>query len=243
MKPTHLIEEKVTSCRACWLGDANSGPVPYRGPDEPRIVVLGEAPGWEEDAKARPFVGPAGRHLKKLMKEAGLVEDLVGFLNVISCLPAKGEGVRAPKAPEIAACRPNLTFQLRVLKPEIVILAGNTALHQFRPELKITHVRGKAMVFDVGVGAFVAIPMLHPSALISAKSAKMNTDAVRDLKQAKWRLKHGWLERWHESCCVKDCEEGLEVYDVNGLGWCEGHRVFAREEMGMTKLDQQMELT
>ena len=92
------------------------------------LAVVGEAPGADEDRTGRPFVGRAGQLLDRLLTEAGLGRDRVAVLNTVKCRPP---GNRAPKAAELANCRPFLTAQLAVIRPRLVLALGSTAVGWF----------------------------------------------------------------------------------------------------------------
>jgi DNA polymerase len=222
-----LIDLKVKPCRNCWLGDAGHGPVPYSGPDSPQVVVIGEAPGPDEDALGEPFIGKAGRMMRQQLKEAQVRPEVTGFMNVVSCLPPGGsKPFRAPKAEEILACQGNFLFQLRVLKPEIVVLAGKYALEAFCPGWKITKERGRALCVNVGMGPIVAVPTFHPSAVL--RVSQLRGDFKQDLLQVKWRTKFNRWGRWPESCRL--CGKEVAVYSYMGAAYCERHRGWAHED-------------
>lgn len=218
-----VVQDKVRGCEKCWLHRAGNGPVPYRGPVPAPVVVVGEAPGDVEDRKGEPFVGKSGKLLMGLLKDAGIDPyKHVGYCNVVSCWPGKNKkGYRVPALDEQAACRGNLMMQLRMAGPEVVILAGGTALNAFRSDLKISKDRGRPMVLDeIGV---VAVPTYHPAA--AARVHHLKNSIAKDLRQARWRWKkddseYGW-GRWPEDCRL--CGGQVEVYDVNGIAWCGKH--------------------
>jgi len=130
--------------------------VPGEGPQDARVVVVGEAPGASEDRSGRPFVGNAGRLLDRLLEEAGLARDEVFITNVVKARPP---GNRDPKAAEVAHHRPWLEAQLALIDPELIVPLGRHALRHFAPDAQISKVHGTL----VGDRLF---PLYHPAAAL-----------------------------------------------------------------------------
>lgn len=118
------LESIVRACTRCPLHTERRNAVPGEGPENARILVVGEAPGRAEDEQGRPFVGPAGRLLNHLLELAGLRREDVYITNVVKCRPP---GNRDPKPEEIAACLPYLELQINLIKPLLVIAVGRIA--------------------------------------------------------------------------------------------------------------------
>jgi uracil-DNA glycosylase len=134
------------------------GDVPASG--RPRLVLVGEAPGAQEDDSGRPFVGRSGALLDQLLAEAGLDRAQAAVLNVVKCRPP---GNRTPKAPEVARCSGWLHRQLELLGPAAVVALGLSAAKWFLgPRVVLGQVRGRP--HDVGGRAVWAT--YHPSAAI-----------------------------------------------------------------------------
>jgi uracil-DNA glycosylase len=126
----------------------------------PRLAIVGEAPGAEEDAAGRPFVGRAGRLLDELMAEAGLDRRAIAVLNTLQCRPP---GNRTPKPAELARCHGWLDRKLELLDPPLVLALGRTAAAWFLGNsISLAGVRGR--VHEVGGRRVVAT--YHPSAAI-----------------------------------------------------------------------------
>jgi uracil-DNA glycosylase family 4 len=98
--------------------------VPGEGPSSSPVMLVGEAPGAQEDQTGRPFVGRAGRLLTMAMTEAGIDRSEVFITSVIKCRPPKN---RKPKKSEVEACLPYLEAQMELVKPRAVVLMGNVA--------------------------------------------------------------------------------------------------------------------
>lgn len=129
------------------------------GPEGARLLILGEAPGAAEDAAGRPFVGPAGRKLERLLAEIGLRRDEVYIANVVMCRPPSN---RAPASDEVAACGPYLGLRLAAIAPHVVIALGVTAARALLGgRAQLSDVRGRV---HLASGVRV-VPTFHPSAL------------------------------------------------------------------------------
>ena len=113
--------------------------MPGEGNPDARIVLVGEAPGANEDRVGRPFVGAAGKLLDKLLIEAGLAREDVFITNVLKARPP---GNRDPRADEVAHSWPWLEAQLAVIEPELIVPLGRHALARFDPAAKIADVHG-----------------------------------------------------------------------------------------------------
>jgi uracil-DNA glycosylase family 4 len=139
--------------------------VPGEGSAEARVVIVGEAPGAQEDRKGRPFVGNAGRLLDRLLEAAGLVRDDVFITNVVKARPP---GNRDPRADEVAHHLPWLEAQLNVIAPEVIVPLGRHALARFADDLKISEAHGHVVERD-GRRLF---PMYHPAAALHAQALR-----------------------------------------------------------------------
>ncbi|MCV2488449.1 uracil-DNA glycosylase [Geodermatophilus sp. YIM 151500] len=134
------------------------GDVPAVG--RPRLALVGEAPGAQEDLTGRPFVGRSGALLDQLLAEAGLDRAEAAVLNVVKCRPP---GNRTPKTPEVARCSGWLRRQLELLDPPVVVALGLSAARWFLgPRTVLADVRGQP--HEIGGRAVWAT--YHPSAAI-----------------------------------------------------------------------------
>ena len=133
--------------------------VPGEGHSEAAVVIVGEAPGANEDASGRPFVGAAGKLLDQLLGEAGLRREDVFITNVVKARPP---GNRDPRPAEIEHHRPWLSAQLDVIGPRLVVPLGRHALRHFAPDATIADVHGTVIERD-GRRLF---PWYHPAAAL-----------------------------------------------------------------------------
>lgn len=154
------------TCRACPLAAARSQVVLSRGNPRARLMLIGEAPGAQEDATGQPFVGRAGQLLDQLLSGAAIDPGHDCFIvNVVKCRPP---GNRKPTPVEMAACRPWLEQQIQLVDPPLVVLVGATALQALLGiKAGITSLRGQWHSSDSPVlRGRRLMPILHPSYLL-----------------------------------------------------------------------------
>lgn len=171
------LRDEALACRRCGLCATRTTVVFGEGARRPRLVVVGEAPGADEDASGRPFVGKAGQLLTRMLLAIGLSREDVYICNVLKCRPP---GNRAPAPEEVASCRPFLGEQLRLLSPELVLLLGNHATRAvLGTDRGITSLRGRLMPSPEG---YPTLPTFHPSYLLRNPAARR--DVWLDLQLA-----------------------------------------------------------
>jgi DNA polymerase len=173
------IASDVRSCTGCQLCDTRTNAVPGEGYSQPLVMVIGEAPGADEDASGRPFVGRAGQLLDKMLVSIGLSRENNCFIaNVIKCRPPAN---RDPQPQETAACGSFLKRQIRLLKPRFILCAGRIAAQTLlnTPE-SIGKLRGKFIDFQIDDKTIPFIATYHPSALLRNEDYKR--PAWEDLK-------------------------------------------------------------
>lgn len=171
------LDAQVSACRRCRLGEERTNAVFGEGSPRPRLVVVGEAPGAEEDRTGRPFVGRAGQLLDRMLAAIGLSRERdVYICNVLKCRPP---GNRAPRPDEAAACRPWLMAQLEALDPPLLLAVGSHAARLLlRTERGITALRGR---FHTTPEGRRVMPTFHPAYLLRNPGAKR--EAWEDLQQ------------------------------------------------------------
>lgn len=178
------LHAQCSSCTACpELAATRSRVVVGEVSAGARAVVLGEAPGAQEDLTGRPFVGRSGQLLDRLLSEAGLPRSDVHVLNTVKCRPP---GNRTPHRAETAACRTWLTAQLALLRPELVVALGLSATRWFLGPTALGPVRGRVHDVDVdGVGPVRVLPTWHPSgALRGGPAGEPLRQLTADLHEA-----------------------------------------------------------
>jgi DNA polymerase len=131
-------------------------------------MFVGEAPGYHEDQKGRPFVGQAGKLLEELLASIGLTREQVFIANVLKSRPPNN---RDPLPDEIAACRPYLWRQIEIIRPKVICTLGNhaTKLLSGSPE-GITRVHGRPQPFAIGGHEMSLYPIFHPAAALYTRA-------------------------------------------------------------------------
>lgn len=128
------LSEQIISCRRCELCNSRKNAVPGEGSPDAKIMLIGEAPGRQEDETGRPFVGAAGRLLDKALKDSSISREEVFITNVVKCRPPNN---RKPRGKEIDACREYLLKQIEIIKPKVIVTLGLTALQSFKKTSKL----------------------------------------------------------------------------------------------------------
>lgn len=154
------VREELDDCRRCELCEGRTNIVFGVGNPHARVMVIGEAPGKNEDLQGEPFVGAAGKFLNELLGEAGLTREEIYIANILKCRPPQN---RDPKVNEIEMCAPYLREQVRAIHPDYLVTLGNFATKFIlKTERGITDLRGNVLQ----AGRFSVIPMFHPAAAI-----------------------------------------------------------------------------
>ena len=166
IRPLEDIREEVLACRACSMCEGRTNIVFGEGNPHAQVMVIGEAPGKNEDLQGRPFVGAAGKFLDELLAAAGLKREDIFIANVLKCRPPSN---RNPKPEEIEACAKFLRQQTQSIDPAVIVTLGNFAT-QFilRTGVGITHLRGTVQ----RAGRFLVLPVFHPAAAIYDRSKR-----------------------------------------------------------------------
>ncbi len=155
------LRERALICTQCGLAETRTNVVFGVGDQSARLMIVGEAPGKNEDLQGEPFVGAAGRLLDELLADIDIARPEVYIANVLKCRPPAN---RDPRPDEIEACKPYLQDQIRMIGPEVVMTLGNFATKLLlRTETGITRLRGQR--YDWWLGATL-IPTFHPAAAL-----------------------------------------------------------------------------
>lgn len=154
------LQTEVAACRRCPLCDGRTQTVFGVGNPEARVLIVGEAPGKNEDLQGEPFVGAAGKYLNELLAIAGLTRDDVYIANVLKCRPPSN---RDPRPEEIQACTPFLREQTRTINPEFIVTLGNfSTKFILKTDVGITRLHGTLQK----AGRFKVFPIFHPAAAL-----------------------------------------------------------------------------
>lgn len=158
--PLDELRAQVAACHRCPLADGRTQTVFGVGSPEARVLIVGEAPGKNEDLRGEPFVGAAGKYLDELLAIAGLARGDVFIANVLKCRPP---GNRDPRPEEIELCTSFLREQTRTIDPEFIVTLGNfSTKFILKTEVGITRLHGTLQQ----AGRFKVFPIFHPAAAL-----------------------------------------------------------------------------
>lgn len=159
------IAAEIRVCTRCELHRTRTNSVPGEGPADARIMLIGEAPGWNEDQQGRPFVGAAGKFLEELLAAAALKRSDVFITNVVKSRPP---GNRDPLPDEIAACAPFLQRQIDTIDPDVIVTLGRFSMAKWFPGERISRIHGQPKKD----GKRLIVPMYHPAAALHQQALK-----------------------------------------------------------------------
>lgn len=158
--PLDILEQQAQACHACILGESRTNLVFGTGNPQARVLIVGEAPGKNEDLQGEPFVGAAGKYLNELLELADLRREDVYIANVLKCRPPSN---RDPRPEEIQACTPFLREQTRTINPEYIVTLGNfSTKFILKTDVGITRLHGTLQ----RAGRFKVFPIFHPAAAL-----------------------------------------------------------------------------
>jgi len=161
------------ACTRCPLYRNATQVVPGEGPARARVMMVGEQPGDQEDKQGHPFVGPAGGILSKALEEAGIERKQVFVTNAVKHFKFEPRGKRRlhkkPNAYEIERCHLWFDFERKLVKPEIIVALGATAVRSVSGKpLAINKIRGRVLELD-GIGPMLAT--IHPSYILRVRES------------------------------------------------------------------------
>jgi len=162
------VREVAKDCEACHLYKRATQTVFGEGPKDAPMMLVGEQPGDYEDVAGKPFVGPAGKIMDRALEEAGIDRSQVYVTNAVKHFKWEPRGKRRihqkPNSREIAACRPWLEAELRLVKPKLLVCLGATAAQAiFGPSFRVTRERGKVLSSKFTPRVLATV---HPSSLL-----------------------------------------------------------------------------
>jgi len=163
------VAARIAACRQCPLHQGRNRTVAGEGSPRARVMFVGEAPGAAEDASGRPFVGPSGQLLNRILEGGmGLRREEVFIANVLKCRPP---GNRDPQAAETAACTPYLEEQIRLVEPDLLIALGRPAAnHLLGQDVSLGRLRGG--IHPRPGGGPPVLATYHPAYLLRNPAAK-----------------------------------------------------------------------
>lgn len=177
------IRADIGNCVRCPLHRGRIQIVHTTGNFQADLMFVGEAPGADEDAKGEPFVGRAGQLLTKIIEGIGMKREEVVIGNINRCRPPQN---RQPTLPEAETCRPFLLREIAVIRPKVIVVMGNTALHNLmETKVGITRMRGEFYdYFGVKV-----MPTFHPAYLL--RDPRKKREVWEDMKKVRDFLTSG----------------------------------------------------
>jgi uracil-DNA glycosylase family 4 len=171
------LNHMICNCMKCELGNTRTNFVFGVGNPCADIVLIGEAPGADEDAQGEPFVGRAGQLLNKILEASGFKREEVFICNILKCRPP---GNRNPMPDEIEKCRPYLEKQLKLINPKLILLLGRVAAESLlKTKEPLAKLRGKLHDYK----GYKVMVTFHPAALLRNPNWKRPT--WEDMKQFK----------------------------------------------------------
>jgi DNA polymerase len=178
------LEALVAGFEGCVLKRTAKSLCFARGSDTARLMLIGEAPGRDEDLQGKPFVGRAGKLLDRMLAAVGLSEEHVYITNTVYWRPP---GNRTPTPEEIEACAPFLARQIALLDPQVLVLLGGAAAKNILGSSEgIMRLRGKWLSYECAGRAIPTLATLHPAYLLRTPEAKRY--AWRDMLAVKEAL-------------------------------------------------------
>ena len=172
--------EAIGCCEKCGLCERRTHVVPGEGDPHARLMFIGEGPGQEEDRQGRPFVGPSGELLTRMIHAIGMERSEVYICNIVKCRPPMN---RNPMPEEAAACLGYLRAQFALVWPQVVVLLGKVACqYTVKAQVFITRDHGR-WYQQKGVWF---MPTYHPSALLRDPAKKR--EAWEDFQKIKQKL-------------------------------------------------------
>jgi uracil-DNA glycosylase len=182
--PTELerVAAEAATCIRCRLSQSRTQVVFGQGDPHADLMFVGEAPGFHEDRQGLPFVGPSGQLLNRLLEGIGLRRQDVYICNVVKSRPPKN---RDPLPDEIAACRPWLDAQIRLVDPKVVVTLGNFAARTLlETTTGISRLRGRTYPFQ----GRVLLPTFHPAAALHAQGRRTGGPGPLEAMEGDFRV-------------------------------------------------------
>ena len=206
------IDQLIRTCQLCKLHLTRHNAVPGVGSLPPSILLVGEAPGEQEDLKGIPFIGNAGKELDKLLASILLDREQVYITNIVKCRPPSN---RDPESGEIAACSTYLYAQVGMLVPKLIVTLGRLSMSVvLQPGLTISHVHGTVLnsVFNIP-----ALPLYHPAAMLH--NPNLRQVVAKDFLKIPAILagiQHESETTFEESNHMANNNDNLPTYYLNG---------------------------
>jgi uracil-DNA glycosylase family 4 len=165
------MQQEVAACRACKLCETRTQTVFGVGVERPEWLIVGEAPGADEDAQGEPFVGQAGKLLDAMLAAVGFSRERDVFIaNVLKCRPPRN---RDPLPDEVSSCRPFLERQIALLAPRMILVVGKIASHALlNTDASMGSLRGRQHRLSIAGRDIPVVATYHPAYLLRSLSEK-----------------------------------------------------------------------
>lgn len=174
------LAEKINNCQKCPLYKTATQAVPGEGDAAAKIFFIGEAPGYWEDQKGRPFVGAAGKLLDQSLAVIGLKRNDVFIANILKHRPP---GNRDPLTQEVEACKTWLDAQIGIIQPKIIATLGRFSMNKFIPGAFISQVHGQPRWVEFDGQRYLVFPLYHPAAAL--RNSKVLEEFKKDFEKLK----------------------------------------------------------
>ncbi len=172
------LEKRVKGCRLCQLREGCTQTVFGVGNRQADLLIIGEAPGADEDRQGEPFVGRAGQLLNEMLLAMGLKRQQVFIANILKCRPP---GNRDPRSEEALKCEPYLLRQIALIRPRVILSVGRiSAQNLLKTEIAVGKLRGR--IHNFGSSAIPLVVTYHPAYLL--RSPEQKGKAWADLQLA-----------------------------------------------------------
>jgi DNA polymerase len=207
------VAAEAAGCTRCRLHESRTQVVFGQGDPHADLMVVGEAPGFHEDRQGIPFVGPSGQLLNRLLEGIGLRREDVYICNVVMSRPPRN---RDPQPDEIAACRPWLDAQIRLVDPKVVVTLGNFAARTLlETSTGISRLRGRTHPFQ----GRVLLPTFHPAAALHAEGRRFTGQSPLQAMEEDFRtLARLLAERADADADAPDPAPAVEAAESEQLG-------------------------
>lgn len=159
-KELDKIAQEIKEFNGLEIAKNCTNAVPGEGDPDAKIMFIGEAPGAEEDAQGRPFVGRSGQLLRQTITESNIKLDKVFITNIVKYRPPEN---RDPNTDEIEVCRDWLDRQIQIIEPATIVTLGRFSMAKFLPYAKISQVHGKGQEIEFLNKKYFLVTMYHPA--------------------------------------------------------------------------------
>ncbi|THB67552.1 MAG: uracil-DNA glycosylase [Gammaproteobacteria bacterium] len=173
------LRNEVEQCQKCQLCQTRNNSVFGYGSDVARLMIIGEAPGADEDREGLPFVGRAGKLLDNMLLAIKLNREIIYIANILKCRPPNN---RDPQVAEVEACTPYLERQIELIQPDVILVLGRVAAHYLlQTDAPLSRLRGTQTVY--GKRSTPVVITYHPAYLLRSPDQKRKS--WEDLKMVK----------------------------------------------------------